>query len=73
MSKRNFATLLLTTTQSSNRLRNVPTVRSTCSQTETSSLSVLNVSFARVFFMPSVIGKEASGMHDFFFPQRHEV
>ena len=44
MSKRNFATLLLTTTKSSNRLRNVPTIRSTCSQTETSSQSVLNVS-----------------------------
>ena len=73
MSKRNFATLLLATTQSSNRLRNVPTIRSTCSQTETSSLSVLNVSVARVFFKPSVIGKEASGMRDFFFPERHEV
>ena len=73
MSKRNFAPLLLTATQSSNRLRNVPTIRSTCSQTETSSLSVMNVSVARVFFKPSVIGEEASGMHDFFFPERHEV
>ena len=73
MSKRNFATFLLTATQSSNRLRNVSTVSSTCSQTETSSLSVMNVSVARVFFKPSVIGKEASGMRDFFFPERHEV
>ena len=24
-------------------------------------------------FKPSVIGKEASGMHDLFFPERHEV
>ena len=72
MSKRNFATFLLTATQSSNRLRNVPTISSTCSQTETSSL-VMNVSVARVFFKPSVIGKEASGMHDFFFPERLEV
>ena len=44
-----------------------------CSQTETTSLSVVNVSVARVFFKPSVIGKEASGMHDFFFPERHEA
>ena len=73
MSKRNFATLLLTATQNSNRLRNVPTIRSTCSQTETSSLSVLNVSVARVFFKPSVLGKEASGIRDFFFPERREV
>ena len=73
VSKRNFDTLLLTTTQSSNRLRNVLTFNSTCSQTETSSLSLLNVSVARVFFKPTVIGKEASEMHDFFFPERHEV
>ena len=72
-SKRNFATFLLTATQSSNRLWNVPAIRSTCSQTETSSLSVMNVSVARVFFKPSVIGKEASGLRDFFFPERHEV
>ena len=32
-----------------------------------------NVSVARVFFQPSVIGKEASGVHDTFFPQHHEV
>ena len=43
--------------------------RSTCSQTETSSLSVLHVSVAREFFKPSVSGKEASGMHDSFFFQ----
>ena len=55
MSKRNFATVLLTATQSSKRL---------CSLTETSSLSVMNVSVARVFFKPSVIGKETSGVHD---------
>ena len=73
MSKRNFATLLFTTTQSSNRLWNVPTIRSTCSQTETSSLSVLNVSVARVIFLPSVFGKEASRVHDFFFPKQHKV
>ena len=51
MSKRNFATVLLTATQSSNRL---------CSQTVTSSLSVMNVSVARVFFKPSDTGKEPS-------------
>ena len=73
ISKGNFATFLLTATQSSIRLWNVPTIRSTCSQTETSPLSVMNVSIARVFFKPSVIGKEASGMHDLFFPERHEV
>ena len=28
---------------------------------------------AEVLFKPSVIGKEASGIHDFFFPERHEV
>ena len=55
VSKRNFATVLLTATQSSYPL---------CSQTETSSLSVMNVSVARVFFKPSVIGKETSGVHD---------
>ena len=60
MSMRNFNIVLVTTTKSSNRLRHVLTVRSTCSQTETSSLSMLNVSVARVFFKPSVFGKEAS-------------
>ena len=49
VSKRNFVTLLSTTTQSSNRLRKVSTIRPTCSQTETSSLSVPNVSVSRVF------------------------
>ena len=50
MSKRNFASLFSTMTQSSNRLRKVPTrSRPTCSQTETSALSVLNVSVASVF------------------------
>ena len=40
VSKRNFATLLSTTTQSSNRLRKVPTrSRPTCSLTKISSLS----------------------------------
>ena len=63
--KENFATLLLTTTQSSNRLRKVPTrSRPTCSQTETSSLSVPNVSVARVFFLSCVIGKATNGFHD---------
>ena len=45
-------------------LRNVLTSRPMCSQTDTSSLSVLNVSVVRVFFKPSVIGKEASGRHE---------
>ena len=53
--KRNFATLLSTTTKSSNR---------TCSQTETSSLSAANVSFARVLLPASFIGILASGVHD---------
>ena len=56
MSKRNFATVLLTATQSSDRL---------CSQTVTSSLSVMNVSVARVFFKPSDIGKEPSEAYKF--------
>ena len=73
MSKRNFARCLLPATQTSNRLWNVPTIRCTCSKRETSSLSVLNVSVARVFFKPSFIGKEANGMRDFFFPEHHEV
>ena len=61
VSKRNFASLLSTATQSSNRLQKVPTrSRPMCSQTKTSSLSVLNVSVARVFFKPSIIGKEAA-------------
>ena len=61
VSKRNFASLLSTATQSSNRLQKVPTrSRPMCSQTKTSSLSVLNVSDARVFFKPSIIGKEAA-------------
>ena len=34
---------------------------------------VMNVSVARVFFKPSVIGKEASGLREFFFPEPHEV
>ena len=64
MSKRNFASLLSITTQSSNRLQKVPTrSRPTCSQTEATSLSAPNVSVARVFFQPSVIGKGASGVH----------
>ena len=51
--------------QSSNRPRKVPTrIRPTCSQTETSSLSVPNVSVARVFSQLCVIGKETSGVHD---------
>ena len=32
----------------------------------------LNVSVASVFFQPSVIGKEASGVNDFF-PEQHKV
>ena len=56
MSKRNFAAVLLTATQSSNRL---------CSQTVTLSLSVMNVSVARVFFKPSDIGKEPSEAYKF--------
>ena len=51
MSKRNFASLLSTTTQSSNRLQKVPT----------NSRSTV------------VLGKEASGMRDFSFPERHDV
>ena len=75
MSKRNFAILLLDhdTKAYLNRQVNVPTIRSTHSLMETSSLSVLNVSVARTFFKPNVCGKEASGMHDLFFPERHEV
>ena len=38
--------------------------RPTCSQTETSSLSPRTFLVARVFSQPSVIGKEASGVHD---------
>ena len=53
------------TTQNSNRLRNVSTrSRPTCSQTETSSLSAPNVSFTRVFFPASFIGTVDSGVHD---------
>ena len=74
MSKRNFATLLFDyDTKLKLPGENVPTIRSTCSLMETSSLSVLNVSVARVLFKPSVIGEEDSGMHDLFFPERHEV
>ena len=52
-------------TQSSNRLRKVPTrSRPTCSQTETSSLSAPNVSVPREFFSASFIGIKASGVHD---------
>ena len=39
------------------------TIRPTCFQTETSSLSVPNVSVTLVFFQPCVIGKETSGVH----------
>ena len=56
MSKRNFAAILLTATQSSDRL---------CCQTVTSSLSVMNVSVARVFFKPSDIGNEPSEAYKF--------
>ena len=56
MSKRNFDTVLLTATQSSDRL---------CSQTVTSSLSVMNVSVASVFFKPSDIGKEPGEAYKF--------
>ena len=56
LSKRNFATVLLTATQSSDRL---------CSQTVTSSLSVMNVSVARVFFKPSDSGKVPSEAYKF--------
>ncbi len=69
-SKRTFATLLSNTTQSSHRLRNVPTFRSTCSQTVTSSLSVLNVSVARVFFKPSVIDQKSLQSARHLHPQR---
>ena len=65
VSKRNFAALLQTTTQSSDRLRKVPTRSTpTCSQTETSSLSAPNVSVAIVFFQSSFIGIKPSGVHD---------
>ena len=60
MSMRNFDTLLLTTTQT-NQLRNVPTIRSTCSQTETSSLSAPNVWFAHVFFQPASLALQPTG------------
>ena len=64
-SKRNFASLISTTTQSSNKLQKVPTrSRPTCSQTETTSPSAPKVSVARVFFQPNVIGNKASGVHD---------
>ena len=65
MSKRNFATLRLTTEQSTHRPRKVPTrTRPTCYQTEISSLSAPNVSVARVLFQPYFTGTQASGIHD---------
>ena len=72
MSKRNFATLLLNTTQSSNQLRHVPTVSPTCSHG-----NIITVGAERFrcesIFQAIVIGKEASGMRDFFFPEHHDV
>ena len=51
MVKRNFSTCRLTTTQSSNRPRKVPTIFiPMSSKTETSSLPAPDVSVARVFF-----------------------
>ena len=65
MSKRNFATLRLSTTQSSDRPRNVPTIiRPSCSQTKKSSLSAPNASVAPVWFQPCFTGTQASGIHD---------
>ena len=66
VSKRNFATLLSTTTQSSNRLRKVPTrSRPTCSQTEISSLSVPNVSVAMKYPSSQVsLAKKPAEVHD---------
>ena len=58
MSKRNFATVLLAATQSSDRL---------CSQTVTPSLSMMKVSVARVFLKPIDTGKEPS-VHVLFEP-----
>ena len=60
MSKRNCVALLSTTTQCSNRLQKFQQEADpTCSQTDTTP----NVSVAKVFFQPSVIGTSASGIH----------
>ena len=59
-----FSTCFLITTLSSNRPRTLTRSRPTCSQTETSSLSLRTFPLRECFFQPSVIGKEAGGVHD---------
>ena len=73
MSKRNFATLLLTTTQSSNRLRNVPTIRPTCSQNG-NIITVGAERFRCASVFPAMCHWQRNQWSPrYFFPQHHEV
>ena len=64
MWKRIRATLAWIATQCSNRLRHLTRRRRTCSKTETSSLSALDVSNALILYQPGFIYREAYGIHD---------